>query len=275
MSQKIKLLCLDLDGTVLDDQKRLSKRNTEAITKAIQKGVTVAVATGRSRRGLPSSFMNIPGIRYAVTMNGATIFDFQEQRPLATQLMNPETVQKVFTKIWHYDCMGDFFIDGVGYIDEEKYHRAIDYVVNPNLLDYVYATRQPISDFPNRVLENQKSVEKITVYFYDVNMIPELRRDLSEMKMIDCVSGIPNNLEITHRQANKGNGIIMLGNCLGIQQEEIMAIGDSGNDLAMIQAAGIGVAVANATEEVKAAADVITASNLEDGVAQAIEQYVL
>jgi len=98
---------------------------------------------------------------------------------------------------------------------------------------------------------------------------------MSEFPQLVAVSGVPTNLEITMATADKGNGMIKLGEYLGITREEIMTCGDSENDMAMIVAAGFGVAMANGTDEVKEAANYITSSNEEDGVAEVIEKFVL
>ena len=92
---------------------------------------------------------------------------------------------------------------------------------------------------------------------------------------MEITSSIPNNLEINARGVTKGRGLLVLAETLGLSRSQVMACGDSGNDLTMIQNAGLGVAMANATPEVLAAADFVTASNNEDGVAKAIERFVL
>ena len=123
-------------------------------------------------------------------------------------------------------------------------------------------------------------VEKITVNFKEKDGIllweKEIRERLSK-EFPDCavVKGVPTNLEITDEQATKGNAILKLGELLGISREEIMVCGDSQNDMEMIKAAGLGVAMGNAMPEVKKAADYITLSNEEDGVAAAIEKFVI
>ena len=123
-------------------------------------------------------------------------------------------------------------------------------------------------------------VEKITVNFKEEKGVllweKEIRERLSEeFPGYAVVKGIPTNLEITVGGATKGNAILHLGELLGIKREEIMVCGDSQNDMEMIKAAGLGVAMGNAAPEVKEAADYITLTNEEDGVAAAIEKFVL
>ena len=98
---------------------------------------------------------------------------------------------------------------------------------------------------------------------------------LSAYPELICVYGSPFNMDITHKNATKGNGLLKLGEKLGISRDEILACGDSGNDADMIKLAGFGAAMANGDDSAKSIADFITLSNEEDGVAEIIEKYIL
>lgn len=119
-----------------------------------------------------------------------------------------------------------------------------------------------------------KGLDKVHAIFANSEEVKAARKRLEELDVV--ISGsIGSNLEMNAPGVHKGEGLLILGKLLGIEREEIMACGDGGNDLEMIKTAGLGVAMDNATDEVKAAADYITCSNEEDGVAKAIEKFVL
>lgn len=276
---KIKLIGLDLDGTLFNDKKELSERNRQAIEKAAEQGVVILPATGRPISGLPEPVRTLPA-EYALTANGAAIYRLSDRKRIYEACFSWEQALEVVTMLQEYDVMEDCFIDGCGYSEAKKLLNSDAYEMSDVVRAYIKATRKHVESLPEYIKEHQCKVEKITVNFkgkdgillWEKEIIERFKKDLPEYSV---VKGIPTNLEITTGSANKGNAILHLGELLGIKREEIMACGDSQNDLEMIKAAGLGVAMGNAVEEVKAAADYITLSNEEDGVAAAIEKFVL
>ena len=141
--------------------------------------------------------------------------------------------------------------------------------------EYVLRTRIPVDDIREFAVRENVPVEKLVLFFHDVGFKPEMERLLEQFPFIRTTDAVPNNLELNNSTANKGDSLLRFGAQLGIAREEIMAIGDGRNDRDMIVAAGLGVAMANACDVLKEAADVETLSNDEDGVAAAIEKYAL
>lgn len=284
----IKLIGLDLDGTVFDNEKKISERTKHAIVEAIRQGVVVIPATGRPLAGVPQEFARIEGVKYALTANGAAIYNLETKECIYRDAMSTELASEVIGKLQQYDVMVDAFIDGMGYVERDVLAQKDKYAMSEVIKQYIMSTRRAVSDLVEYIKDNACQVEKITVNFKPASETleddprepkllwkKEVMEMMAEYPQLMAVSGVPTNLEITMATAHKGNGMIKLGEHLGITAEEIMACGDSENDMAMIVAAGFGVAMANGTDEVKAAANYITSSNEEDGVAEVIEKFVL
>lgn len=275
----IKLIGLDLDGTLLNEKKELSKGNRQAIERAASQGVIIVPATGRPLVGLQPCVLSLP-IKYALTANGAAIYEITTKKRIYEVCISRERTMAILSMLREYDVMEDCFIDGRGYGEEGKLSQSDLYAMPEIVRAYIKATRTQVKSLPEYIRENNSMVEKITVNFREKDGILLWEKEILERlskEFPDCavVKGIPTNLEITDAKATKGNAILKLGELLGISREEIMVCGDSQNDMEMIRAAGLGVAMGNAIPEVKKAADYITLSNEEDGVAKAIQKFVI
>ncbi len=269
------MIGLDLDGTLLTDKKELTDRTKAALRRAIEVGITVLVASGRPWMGVPEELRNFPGMRYALTSNGARIIDTKDDRVIEEHLLSPELALKALAVCGKYDTLQEVYFDGQGYAPEdqmayvEKYHR------NPSMCEYMRKTRLPVKDIRKLVEQENRGLDKVQALFADMDERETAWKELEQEKGLELVGSLQYNIEINAAGVNKGTGLVNLGRMLGIRREEIMAFGDGDNDIAMLREAGFGVAMANADEQVKAAADYITLSNEEEGVAEAIERLVL
>lgn len=264
---------MDLDGTVLNDRKQLTPRTAAALTEAAARGVEIVPATGRTAAGLPADLLALPGVHYAITSNGARMMDLASGRAVRELYLPRETALAAFDVLARYDCMADLFQDGKGYTTAANRAAAYRFVPD-NLRDYVLNTRTVLPDLRAFIASQERGIEKLTIFFLDE---AERQRAWAEVAAlgVDVVSSLPLNMEINAAGVNKGAGLLALAEQLGLPASALMACGDGGNDTAMVAAAGLGVAMANAFPEVKAAADYVTASNNEDGVALAVEKFVL
>ncbi|MCC2255457.1 Cof-type HAD-IIB family hydrolase [Ruminococcus sp. CLA-AA-H200] len=275
MSGKIKMIGLDLDGTLLTDKKELTERSKEVIAKALRQGIIVLVATGRPWTGVPEELRNFPGMRYALTSNGARVVDTYTGRVIEEHLLSPELAKKSLEICGKYDTLQEVYFDGQGYAEADKMAHVEKYHKNPNMWEYMKATRIPENDLAGLVERKNRGLDKTQALFADMEERGRAWAELEEIKGLELVGSLKYNIEINAAGVNKGTGLISLGKILGIKREEIMACGDGDNDAVMLREVGLGVAMANAEEQVKAAADYITLSNEEDGVAGAIEKFAL
>ena len=140
---------------------------------------------------------------------------------------------------------------------------------------YLMSTRKWVPDIRAKLREENRGADKVQGLFVSVEDRDAAKEELKAVPGIEITGALEKNIEVNAEGVNKGNAMVRLGESLGIHREEIMAFGDGLNDLQMLKEVGIGVAVSNAREEVKAAADHITRSNDEEGVARFIEEYVL
>lgn len=271
----IKLISLDLDGTLLDSRKRLSAGNLQALKACIARGVQIVPTTGRTVDGVPAVVKEIPGVRYAIATNGAIIYDMKEEKIIDRRMLDHSKALSILHILEEYPVMYDPYINGRGITEEKFFNHMDNFGLTKELQDMVRITRDVVPNIIRFVEENDSPIEKINMFFADPSLKSQIRKRLNEISDIIITSSIPLNLEINHPEATKGKGILRLAEYLGISREETMAFGDGENDLSMIIEAGIGVAMENGIDFLKANADYVTKSNDEDGVAAAIDRFVL
>jgi hypothetical protein len=261
----VKLVALDLDDTLLDEARLVSDRAKQAIRGAVAKGVTVIIATGRMyRSALPYALqldLDVPLITY----NGALVKCSMSGETLLHRPVDAATAAQVLELFRQRGWYIQVYRDDQLYVRErDENARYYEYIadvdaipVGDRLYDAVETTKLLAMDDPASIPEIYQTVEQA---FGD--------------KLYLTISK-PNYLEILNPKASKGLALAYLAERLGIDRSEVMAVGDSLNDLDMIEYAGLGVAMGNSRPEVKAAAQAVTAGNDADGVAEAIEKYVL
>lgn len=276
----IKLVALDLDGTLFDNSSRISKRNLTAIRSITDKGIHVVISTGRPFEGIPFDQIKGTGINYAITANGSGIYEISTGKCLYENAMDEKLVTPILNFLLTRDIHMDAFIGGKGYTPIQCVETAQKLTVPSSIKNYIITTRTRLDNILQFIHENQLKVQKMTLNFYpaaDGTLIDRetVRKFLVSNPSITTVCGGYNNLEFTRADANKGVGLRKLAEILGVNPDATMAIGDTENDLAIIEAAGIGVAMGNATDAVKARADYVTTTNTKDGVAAAIEHFIL
>ena len=260
--QQIKMIGLDLDGTLLNTKKELTENTRRVLREAIDAGILVLMATGRPYTGIPAELRNFPGIHYALTSNGARVLDTDHNKLLIEQLLPMESAKKALRIFEKYDTLSEIYFDGQGYAD-------------PNMWNYVRTTRIAVPDIQDVIIKENRSMDKVQALFADMEERAAAWKELSELKELELVGSLSYNIEINAAGVNKGTALVALGEMLGIPRESIMACGDGDNDVHLLREVGFGVAMANAQPQVKEAADYITASNDEDGVARAIEKFAL
>lgn len=272
---EIRLVALDLDGTVFNDEKQISPRTLKAIRAALDKEVDVLPATGRTVDGVPRQFLEIPGVRYALTSNGASVVDLQTGERLVSLTFDPAMAEKAFDVVQPFGGLLSVFIHGVSYTAVSPTGDGLE-VVPANLREYFRTTRNMVPDMHRMMEEHPTEIEKFSILY-----ATEAQRDAAWQAVaaacptLEIASSIERNMEINAPGVSKGPGLMALARHLGLAPAQVMAVGDSGNDRTMVQLAGLGVAMGNATEDIRRVADAITADNNHDGVAEAIEKYVL
>lgn len=271
-----RLFAFDLDGTMLQKGNRLTPAAENALQKAHEAGILTVPATGRLRDFLPPCLTALPFIRYAITSNGAAVYDLKTGELLSSCLIPCETACRVLEILSEYPIYMEFYADGravtkagepeiamekYGLPEEKRLFLQKNYLLVPDLVAYLKET----SICP----------EKINLPY----LTPEIRQGLlarlSQMEEISLTSSVPDNLEINAAQCSKGVGLAGLCRALNIAPEETAATGDNGNDMEMLKFAGFPIAMGNGTEEVKKIARAVAPSCEEDGAARAILDWIL
>ena len=271
----IRLIALDLDGTLLNSAKGLSPRNRAALYRAAEAGIEIVPSTGRFYRGIPEAVRELPFVRYAITINGAHVVDLRNGGTIySAEIPKDEAIaciRHLDTLPVIYDC----YLDGWGYITEAMRERAEDYIDYPPSLDMLRRLRSPVPELKEFLDTQGKGVQKIQLFTRDIPFRDSLVKTLPRRfpELVFTVS-LPNNIEINCACADKGRALLELARHLGVGQDQTMAFGDGTNDLTMLRAAGCGVAMGNAHPAVRAAADRVTADCDSDGVAQVVEELL-
>ena len=270
----VKLIAFDLDGTFLDDKKNILPENIAALEKAAEKGVHIVPATGRIYKGIPEALRELPFMRWYITANGSYIYDAVEDRAAARAEIPAEQAVAFYEYADTLGVLYDCYQDNWGYMTEEMQRRAPEFVQDRGILDLVLRLRTPVPELRAYLREKGEPLQKLQLYFTDQALRRRLLRELPERwPALAFTTSLPVNIEINSAAANKGHALECLCAMLGIDPAETLAFGDGSNDISMLRAAGCGVATANAFEEVKAAADRVTGTNNEAGVAAVLGEY--
>ncbi len=265
----IKLLALDVDGTLLDDSGEISSQNKDAIRQAREKGVMVVIASGRSLKSL-ELYDEILELRqegcYTIGFNGGVICKSDTREVVHELMLKKAYAKMIFKSLEKFDANILF------YIRDELYAAKRNEATEA----YEKASRRNITTFEDlNTLDTDISKILISGQTEQLKMIQKHTDPIVNGICTSCFSA-STLFEFSHIDAHKGFGLITLANMLGIEAHETMAMGDNDNDLTMIQAAGIGVVPRNAKNELKPLASYVTENdNNNSAVAEAIRKYIL
>lgn len=240
----IKLIALDMDGTLLNEQHEVTEENRQAIREAENRGVRVVLSTGRSLKTARDYVLSLELSSYLVTVNGGEIWGPNGEL-VERSIVDTEYIQ------WMYDLT-------------RKHNTGFWATSSQD----VWSNKMPEDLFSQEWL-------KFGFYIEEDEIRESVLKELNDKGSFEISNSSLKNIEVNALGINKAKGLEKVCGILGISMENVMAVGDSLNDIAMITEAGLGVAMGNAQETVKKAADDITGTNQESGVAQAIKKWVL
>jgi Cof subfamily protein (haloacid dehalogenase superfamily) len=264
-----KMIVLDLDDTLLLDDHTISPRTKKALMDAQEAGVKVVLASGRPTFAMTHIAKELDLEKYGsfiLSFNGAQIINCATNKRLFSSTLSPETVHELYhiskeEKVWIHTYVGDDIVTPAHneYTDIEAVITGMPII---EAEDFVEAIQEPVVkvlmvDSPEKLIVLEKKLQQ------------QLQGRLN------VVRSKPFFLEFTEVGVDKGTSLHHLIQQLNILQEEVIAIGDSYNDLAMIEFAGLGVAMGNAPDDIKEIANYVTDTNMEDGVAKVVEKFVL
>lgn len=266
-----KLICVDLDGTLLDSHSRVSTTNKQAIRKALDAGLEVAIVSGRPNCFTTRIMNQIDERMGHITFNGAyyRIAGKSNYFPI-----DKEVIKQVAALARKYNVRVFFKNKNLGLCTKS----------DPGILDYdKYKEQTAIKDridfhfYVDAVTYfNENDTDILKVFAWD-NNIEGLRKLAAEVEQLEHINFFryDDYFELSTDQTSKGKAILKVSEELGIKREEVVCIGDNFNDVPMFEIAGLSIAMENGPKAVKEMCDIVTLTNDENGVAYAIENYVL
>ena len=274
---EIKLIALDMDGTTLRaDHESISPRTEKALKDAIALGIYVVPSTGRIFGQLPESVIDIPGVDYAVTSNGAAVINLKTGEVISNNYIGSGCLDKIIHMITRRKIFCEIYYKGQSYAEHGYFEDLVGTKSFPQVLvDFIRNKSTHVESILEFALTHAAEIEKINIPLLSDQRFRNLWQKFSQIKGVTLTSAIANNIEVNHHSANKGEGLRQICKILNLEAKNVMAIGDSDNDRRMLEFAGFGVAMGNAPDNIKAITNKVTLSYKEDGVAHAIEKYVL
>ncbi len=279
LTDKVRIICTDLDGTLLRSDKTISDYSVNILKKVALQGFTVIPVTGRHLGGIPEQIKNAD-ISFAICSNGAGLYDIRKKSLIREESLPEEIILKLLDEFIKLDIMADIFTSKHAYTDYRNLDILKDIDASEPVKDYIRKSRVVVDSIKDFYICKKPDVQKLTINFRKTGSIykgrEEIREILSHYDSLEYVTGGANNIEITAKNATKGKCIEYLSDITGVPLSEIAAIGDTENDISMINTAGIGIAMKNADKELKEISKYITEfDNDEDGAARFIDKMIL
>ncbi len=269
------LIAFDMDGTLLDGEKRVLPSTLEAIHAAAGAGKVVAIATGRSPSMMLPYRDLLPDVPYAICTSGAHLLDLRRDSLLAESAIDAAAIPQLLETHRGKDVMLEIFSGTEAYDSAGSFDRLDRYGLG-EFHDMFVRVCHEVDDIEGWVLDHASSIAKYIVHPVvgedALDVLEKIReRDIP----VEAAFSQANSLELSPRGVSKGSALRDLCGLLGIAPERCIAVGDSGNDLAMLRTAGLGIAMGNASPDVLETADVTVADNNHGGCAEAIYDYLL
>lgn len=279
-ARDIRIVALDLDGTLLDSQKRLSERNRASLARVAAQGVHVVPTTGRFFGMMPPAVRDLPFVRYAITINGAQVYDRATDETIVREEIPLDLALGIMETLDRYDVVYDCYRQSWGWMTAAQQAKAADYATDAHYLKMVREFRRPVPELKAhlRATAAEGDVQKIMLFATNrdreaaADCLGRLAREVGvAFPSVKVTSSTWNNLEINIASAHKGRALQRFAEHLGLSLANCMAFGDGMNDFTMVEAAGCGVAMENAVPEVKRVAKLIAPANDADGVAAVLD----
>lgn len=266
----IKVMALDIDGTLLDDRKVLSAANREAVLMAQQQGIEVVLCTGRPIQGVQmvSELLRLPtDLSYYVAYNGSLVENWKDKTTIFSKQLSRQTAAMICRLIEPYS------VDVHGFTEKG----IISF--KPEIASYTvresYLSAAPLQYCEVSQLDRQTAFYKFMIVGEPEKLEQFYQVAHSELlQSVDCYFSEPHYLEVVPKGINKGAALQQLLTHLKLSTDQLLAIGDNYNDLEMLQLASVGVAMANSPQAIKDQSDHVTDSNNHSGVAAAIKHFV-
>lgn len=277
MTPDIRLIALDLDGTLLgDDHATIPQRNLAALRAAAAKGVKIAIASGRCWALIRETAAQLDTVHYGITSNGAFTWDTAAQKAILKFPMAQAQCLHIIDVMHKWNAVYELYVDGENYVESASLNDAKFYsnsILSPAFWEMYLRNTVPVPDIKAFVATCHP--EKFDIFYVPPENRADILSDLRQTGALSYSGALGVNLELTAPGVHKGRALAALAETLGLTADQVMAFGDADNDLEMLEWAGWSFAMENATDQAKAAAKFRTGTNQEGGVGMAVEKFCL
>lgn len=274
MKPDIRLIALDMDGTLLSsDHFTVPARNQAALRAAAERGVAVAIASGRCWSLIHETAESLGCVRYGVTANGAHVLDAVTGETLLRTPMDRDRCGQIIDILRRRGLTFELYIDGKNYVERRDLDGLAQFSFGEGFIGMFLRNMTLVEDM--KAVAAAESPEKFDIFYVPPEVRPLVVEELAATGPLAFTGALDGNLELTAPEATKGAALSALAARLGLTAEQVMAFGDADNDVEMLAWAGWSFAMENGTATAKKAARHQTGSNDAAGVAMAVERYVL
>ena len=259
-----KIIASDLDGTLIGSNGEVSLVNLEYISKLKERGIMVVPSSGRTLFEVPKVVRQHKDIDYIIFANGSGIYSKKDDKTIFYDPIPNDVKNSIVCMLNEYDTYIELYSMGHVYDDKLKYGaKGFEYYgIDEYFIPELYKSREPIENFNDYAYNDKHFVEMFNVYFHNENERQECKQRLKQLNYpVEITSSMKTSLEITHTGNSKGNALKMLCDAVGFDLKNVVAVGDSGNDITMFDVVDNGYAVANACDKLKQIATKIICSN--------------
>ena len=274
--RKYKIVASDLDGTLLNKEQLVSEENLRAIAQMKRLGVEFVPTTGRGMNEIDLSLINSTDIRYIITSNGAVVFDKEIGKPTLTRYIPRDVVRLTLETLRPYNVFIVVHEGGKTYFDKDKYNTEFLNLcgVDPYYGYIIGKYAEGVEDFENFLLSSDE-MELICLFFELDEGVRYSKQIFEDSRKLCAAAPSKNYLEVYSCDAGKGKTLAAFAEKLGVDIEDVIAVGDSNNDYTMIERAGLGLAVANACDALKEIADQTICYNSEHIAEYVLENFII
>lgn len=268
------LLAVDMDGTLLNSQKQIAPRDAQALNRALDRGKTVVFSTGRCIAELKAFFPLFPGMRYVLGESGALVYDLREGRALHRQSFDPALAEEVWRRVCPREMMPQLLLRDETVMNRRDVEHLERFRMSHYHRHFTETGRMVEDAWATGKAGGWQNLDKICLYHCSPEERAQTRAALADLPL-SMADAEETSLEISPLGVDKAKGLTILCRHLGLSLEETVAVGDSYNDLSILKAAGMAVAMGNAVEEVRRICGAVVADNDHCGVAEAVERILL
>lgn len=274
-----KMVCIDMDGTLIGKKRNISQKSKEVIKKAHEEGIEIVVTTGRIYNNA-AYFSHLLGVKSPViAANGAIVREKDNDNIIYEGVIPTKTCLDIIEILNRYKVQFQFYTTDTIYcsnfITKVVSKIFMTKQIGYEMLKVKYVMIKTLEEWKSILEKNGGKIAKCITLSIKPEKMVRVKKELSEMRDVSIYGSGRRSIEINYKEVSKGNAVRILGEYYGISADEIMCIGDNENDISMIEYAGLGVAMGNAIEAVKLVADYVTDTNKDDGVAKAMQKFII